>query len=371
MLRILVGQTIAPNRRLASQLSPLPLQVLIAFTTFVYSLSCPEDCIKHGSCNLELGRCDCLKGWQGESCSIEMKGSTEELKNISRSYGFSTYRDFSTARIQCFNSCNGKGYCHYGVCHCETGYFGTDCALSMNKETGKAEVLANYGYKIRKKPPKIYCYELPPNISTWYYRSRLDRPLYTLFWERLLSAGVRVADGNEADWFFVPVQVRNPPESRLLLDTLGYINRTWPWWNKTGGARHLIIHTGDFGSADIAASIAEEAKVRLANVTWLQHWGLHVTNELAGWKPAHIIGKDIVIPYMVRPHQVKAFGLKVSPLHPLYVQEMKPRNDVLFFSGRICGDRWGWALRLILYRPLPLILLQSGSQRDQPQQPLF
>jgi hypothetical protein len=34
---------------------------------------------------------------------------------------------------------------------------------------------------------------------------RLDRPTHNLFWQRLLSSGARVADPEQADWFFIPV----------------------------------------------------------------------------------------------------------------------------------------------------------------------
>ena len=122
------------------------------------------------------------------------------------------------------------------------GFYGTDCCLSLDAD-GKPELLAGQGYLPRKKAPKIYVYELPPFLNNiWCGLSsslsphptlprlplltcvlslpltpsspprfnplRLDRPLFYLFWQRLLSSGVRVADGEEADYYFLPIKVR-------------------------------------------------------------------------------------------------------------------------------------------------------------------
>lgn len=59
------------------------------------------------------------------------------------------------------------------------------------------QVLAGTGYTTRKKGPKIYVYELPGRFNVHGNLNRLDRPLYLLFWQRLLSSGVRTANGDE------------------------------------------------------------------------------------------------------------------------------------------------------------------------------
>lgn len=41
----------------------------------------------------------------------------------------------------------------------------------------------------------------PPRINT----GRLDRPTHYLFQQRMLSSGSRIADGDQADWYFIPV----------------------------------------------------------------------------------------------------------------------------------------------------------------------
>ena len=51
--------------------------------------------------------------------------------------------------------------------------------------------------------------------------------------------------------------------------------------------------------------------------------------------------QDIVVPSLVQPHLIKRLGLRHSPLHPLAVvkSEGLPRQNTLFFAGRICGNR--------------------------------
>jgi hypothetical protein len=114
---------------------------------------------------------------------------------------------------------------------------------------------------------------------------RLDRPTHNLFWQRLLSSGARVADPEQADWFFIPVSVAPNPsicslqagghafnmlymdpaqgvpllgfmlcccqvrqrgmgDKDLLADAVDYIRSKWPYWDRYDGGRHFAIHTG-------------------------------------------------------------------------------------------------------------------------------
>ena len=40
------------------------------------------------------------------------------------------------------------------------------------------------------------------------------------------------------------VQCRGHRDGHLLPEAIAYLQKTWPWWNRTRGARHAIIHTG-------------------------------------------------------------------------------------------------------------------------------
>lgn len=71
-----------------------------------------------------------------------------------------------------------------------------------------------------------------------------DRPLWFMMYQRMLSSGVRTTDGNAADYFFIPMNIRGPTESMHLVRAIHYIRKHWPWWDKFHGTRHLILHTG-------------------------------------------------------------------------------------------------------------------------------
>lgn len=47
------------------------------------------------------------------------------------------------------------------------GFWGMDCALSYGTD-GRVEVLAGQGYVPRSGAPKVYVYELPPNMTSWW-----------------------------------------------------------------------------------------------------------------------------------------------------------------------------------------------------------
>ena len=66
-------------------------------------------------------------------------------------------------------------------------------------------LLEGSGYTTRVKRPHVYVYDLPPNLTSWVNMRRLDRPTHNLFTQRLLSSGARTADGDKADWYFIPV----------------------------------------------------------------------------------------------------------------------------------------------------------------------
>ena len=47
-----------------------------------------------------------------------------------------------------------------------SGHYGADCALSLD-DAGSPRLLATQDYHNRAKGPKIYVYELPPELTTW------------------------------------------------------------------------------------------------------------------------------------------------------------------------------------------------------------
>eukprot|EP00798_Chlamydomonas_sp_ICE-L_P013123 gene13123-3443_t len=57
-----------------------------------------------------------------------------------------------------------------------------------------------------------------------------DRPLYILLMQRFLSSGVRVANPEDADWFFfLPLYLNSMADNELLEEAIEYISSTWPY----------------------------------------------------------------------------------------------------------------------------------------------
>ncbi|KAG2424369.1 hypothetical protein HXX76_014578 [Chlamydomonas incerta] len=326
---------------------------------------CPGRCTEFGTCNEELARCDCPIGRNGTDCSEEVP-SGPALQQVCARYGHTLASCSRVDAAGCVNGCNSRGRCVGGFCHCRPGFFGADCSLSLaadstsssstsstsssssdgssssNSGRPAVEILAGQGYSVRASGPRIYVYELPPHLNVYGNLDRLDRPLMYMLWQRLLSAGVRVADPAAADFFLVPVRVRLSYDSDKVMQAVSYIRSTWPHWDgQPGGAgeRHIFVHTGDWGRDELS----EEAQVATANATWLTHWGLARDHEFAGWKAAHRPGRDIVVPLVLQASLLSSYRLtRTTPLHPGAAaggRKLRPRPRTMFFAGRVCGSR--------------------------------
>ncbi len=75
---------------------------------------------------------------------------------------------------------------------------------------------------------------------------RLDRPTMHFFTERLTATGVRTGDGDNADWYFIPVVLRKTSDGHLLNEAIRYISQVHPWWNQTAGHRHFVFALGEY-----------------------------------------------------------------------------------------------------------------------------
>ncbi|KAG1670892.1 hypothetical protein FOA52_000394 [Chlamydomonas sp. UWO 241] len=292
-----------------------------------------------GTCMEELGRCDCPRGYTGYDCSVPPDDPIQMCKKyVFKSTSNVNNCTWDAPLNNCLNNCNKRGMCTAGWCHCNPGYYGMDCSLSLDPD-GKPELLAGLGYTLRKRRPSVYVYELPPRFNAWFNIRMQDRPLAFMLHQRLLSAGARTPDGDSADYYLIPMTIRGPSESMWLVDAIEYIRETWPWWDKHGGgARHLVVHTGDVGRMDAAG---ESRKVAEKSI-WLTHWGLTDDYAYSGWKASHRPGLDIVVPIHISPASPRAKALVHSPLHPRHPERhgaaVEKTIEVLF-AGRICGGR--------------------------------
>eukprot|EP00798_Chlamydomonas_sp_ICE-L_P016902 gene16902-23179_t len=127
------------------------------------------------------------------------------------------------------------------------------------------------------------------------------------------------------------MKVRKPGDSVRLLEAIQYINKTWPWWQRNHGARHLIVHPGDTGRSE---TVPEARRVTI-NSTWITHWGLTQDCPRSGYRGSHRPDKDIVVPNWLETGRV----LSRSPLHPLHPDDGEDFKLEMMFAGRICGGR--------------------------------
>ncbi|KAG2424819.1 hypothetical protein HXX76_014240 [Chlamydomonas incerta] len=216
--------------------------------------------------------------------------------------------------------------CYAGWCHCQEGYYGADCSLSLD-EQGRPQQLEGMGFVPAPGGPRIYIYELPPRFTTHKNLDKFDRPLYAHLWKRIISSGHRTLDGAAADYYYVPVDFRYLFSEAAQV--LSYVADTWPWWNATGGARHLLLSTSDLGGCE------GKQLMRIRNATarsvWVTPWGLTRKHPRVWWPGCHRPGLDVVIPI---PAQTPS--MLMTPLNP----KVKPveRNITFYFAGKICGD---------------------------------
>ncbi|KAG2422747.1 hypothetical protein HXX76_015833 [Chlamydomonas incerta] len=267
--------------------------------------------------------------------------------------------------MSCLSACSGRGTCVLGGCVCERGYWGSDCSLSWGPDGRPALLAGGPGPAPtpRAVPPRIYIYDLPHKWTSWFHPKKLDRATHWALWERLLSSGVVTADGERADWYFLPLKLRSTGDGPKLLQALGYVRKHWPWFDRLEGHRHFVLHTGDSGRGEVQSAV----RAATVNMTWLHHFGLTHDFPYSGWKAGHRPGKDVVVPILFGERQSGAF-LPLSPLHPRSPpgqllqrglagdgsssgaggsssssssssgSSAGARGGELLFVGRICGD---------------------------------
>ncbi|GFR40871.1 hypothetical protein Agub_g1522 [Astrephomene gubernaculifera] len=310
----------------------------------------------------------------------------------------------------CPGACSGHGTCNLGFCICDEGYYGHDCArrkagLPLQPSTLPTKPwLASVLHeppaalepppKATRKRPLIYVYDLEPlyqskllqyRVSpTWCVFRRHEYPnnhttwtdvwVYaadTLVHEFLLISEHRTFDPEEADYFYVPHYAsclpfpigvwadypwfKGPGGPRvrqmvnMLLETVDWINTTYPYWQRRGGKDHIFLFTHDEGAC-WAPNVVN-------NSIWLTHWGRmdvnHTSNtafvsdrydeDYKSWQQpegflTHIKGhpcynpeKDLIIPAFKRPEHYR--------LSPLVSANARPRDNLFFFRGDVGKGR--------------------------------
>ena len=99
---------------------------------------CPNDCSNHGQC--ANGTCICVSTWTGEDCSKGMVTITRPV-----GMGCSLTGIFHAGGC---DSCPLNSRCIDGFCHCNIGYFGTECAKGTGFETVLAKKLGSLAFAL-------------------------------------------------------------------------------------------------------------------------------------------------------------------------------------------------------------------------------
>ncbi|KAK3266985.1 hypothetical protein CYMTET_24426 [Cymbomonas tetramitiformis] len=360
---------------------------------------CTKGC-GEGTCNEETGKCSCLKGITGAACEkpLErvalMKVGILPTREIPKKGGY-----------MCFSECNGKGACVEGVCKCLPGYFGIDCSQFIGNDD-KPHLL-DHEWRGHRPSPRIYVYELPPEMNAWFDMRRLDRPVEHFFLERLLSSHHRTVDPAQADLFLVPLSTRLTEQiyaghGRRLIKSLEYIKSTWPeLWNRNEGRDHIIFFSGDWGPCEFYSKDFQSRKPMdlpkiMENPIFLSFWGLTaaVAYKGGGTGPCHNPKKDIVLPPL---QSLRA--LKHSPFYPNALsdtfeqimargglfepleQSTRERNTTLYFSGgmnlvfpagiRLSGAKNGYDARMKARSSLQGIPGYVIKERDPQYEPML
>lgn len=284
--------------------------------------NCTAECYNIGTCNQELGRCDCPRGTDGESCEWGIK--TPDRNGAG----------------DCLNQCSGKGQCDSGFCKCDPGFFAADCSTYLDL-AGKPRLIDDE-WDGRRPPPRIYVYPLPPKFNGNVDLRRTDRPVEQMFYERLLSSHHRVADPREADLFLLPIPTRSafrggaddvggwPGVNDFFHEAIEYVDSTWEWSKSVGWRNTIMVFPGDWGPCEWFSSepgtmrtenapdyeefMTKRRRINevLDNAILLTHWGLTVDDKTyLGAGPCFDPSKDVLVP-PINGHG----GMEHSPFYP-------------------------------------------------------
>ncbi|XP_073223258.1 uncharacterized protein [Cicer arietinum] len=299
----------------------------------------------------------------------------------------------------CINQCSRHGQCRGGFCQCDNGWYGADCSTpSMISSIGEwpswlrpsrvdvphnidfSEKLFNLNVVVAKKRPLIYIYDLPPEFNSLLLEGRQykgecvnriydenNATIWTQYlygaqlaiYESLLASPHRTLNGEEADFFFVPVldsciisgagfsphlslQKHMGLRSSLALEfyknAYNHIVEQYPYWNRSSGRDHIWFFSWDEGAC--------YAPKEIWNSMMLVHWGntntKHKHSTTAYWPdnwdkissnrrgihPCFDPHKDLVLPAW-KLHDADVLKLK------LWTRPRQKRKTLFYFNGNL------------------------------------
>ncbi|OWM67216.1 hypothetical protein CDL15_Pgr000668 [Punica granatum] len=305
----------------------------------------------------------------------------------------------------CINQCSGHGHCRGGFCQCDRGWYGTDCSspsvLSTLREWPRwlspaaIEVppnpqllgtLVNLNASVRKKRPLIYVYDLPPEFNSLLLEGRhfklacvnriyddRNATIWTdmlygsqiALYESILASPHRTLNGDEADFFYVPVldsciiaraddaphlslQDHKGLRSSLTLDfykrAYDHIAEQYPYWNRSSGRDHIWFFSWDEGACYAPKEIWNSMMlVQWGNTNtkhkgsttayWGDNWN-DISAERRGNHPCFDPDKDLVLPAWKYPD---ANALSQE----FWARPYEKRKTFFYFNGNL-GPAYEW-----------------------------
>ncbi|KAK3280519.1 hypothetical protein CYMTET_11642 [Cymbomonas tetramitiformis] len=237
----------------------------------------------------------------------------------------------------------------------QEGFFGVDCSLSKSRSSNNTRRFATSFQQWALDHPnesrsiianvtfKIYIYELPPRFNSWLLYHHHPFSMGSIYsagrflHERLLASEFRTADPEEADYFLIPMwgraAVGSPRHaSRYLKEVIGYIQRTWPYFQRSGGRDHIAVLTDDHGACDEFAS--RQLVKELGETIMITHWGYRQTHGALTGAYAEPDGgcfrrhHDIVVPPPVRiPRSLNVSFTAVRSILFFFAGALRRKDD--------------------------------------------
>ncbi|MQL79110.1 hypothetical protein Taro_011525 [Colocasia esculenta] len=299
----------------------------------------------------------------------------------------------------CVNQCSGHGHCRGGFCQCEKGWYGIDCSIpsasspiqewpkwlrpstvDLPESSDLKRGLVNIKAHVRKKRPLIYVYDLPPEFNGHLLEGRhfkfecvnriysdQNKTVWTdqlygsqiALYESILASPHRTLNGEEADYFYVPIldaclitRADDAPHlsmqdhmglrSSFTLDyykkAYDHIVENYPYWNRTSGRDHIWFFSWDEGACYAPKEIWNSMMlVHWGNTNskhnhsttayWADNWD-HIPSSKRGDHPCFDPKKDLVLPAWKHPNP-GALWLK------LWARTRKERTTLFYFNGNL------------------------------------
>uniref|UniRef100_A0A1J3DH65 Putative glucuronoxylan glucuronosyltransferase F8H n=1 Tax=Noccaea caerulescens TaxID=107243 RepID=A0A1J3DH65_NOCCA len=299
----------------------------------------------------------------------------------------------------CVNQCSRHGKCRGGFCQCDKGWFGTDCSvpstlstvgewpqwlrpahLEVPSEKNVPGSLVNLSAVVKKKRPLIYIYDLPPDFNSLLLEGRhfklecvnriyddRNATIWTdylygsqmAFYENILATAHRTLNGEEADFFFVPVldsciitraddaphlsmQNHTGLRSSLTLEfykrAYEHIVEKYSYWNRSSGRDHIWFFSWDEGACYAPKEIWNSMMIvhwgntnskhnHSTTAYWGDNWD-QISDERRGDHPCFDPRKDLVIPAWKVPDP---FSMRAN----YWARPREKRKTLFYFNGNL------------------------------------